>query len=87
MTDGFFSRPSWLPLLLTRFGPNQEERGFALSQAKVKKVDAIMVAHSHHGHAMDSGLFAQKTGATVMARRRSSTLRGPRSRQKANCIC
>lgn len=65
MTDGFFSRPSWLPLLLTRFESNEEEISFALSQAKVKKVDAILVAHSHHDHAMDSGLVAQKTGATV----------------------
>ncbi|RZI85566.1 MAG: MBL fold metallo-hydrolase [Rubrivivax sp.] len=65
MTDGFFSRPSWLQLLLTKFESNVGEIDFALGQAKVKKVDAILVAHSHHDHAMDAGLVAQKTGATV----------------------
>lgn len=65
MTDGFLSRPSWLQLLLTRFESNVDEIEFALGQANVKKVDAILVAHSHHDHAMDSGLVAQKTGATV----------------------
>lgn len=65
LTDGFFSRPSWLRLLLTRFESNPDEIDFALKQGNIKKVDAIFVAHSHHDHAMDSGLVAQKTGAVV----------------------
>lgn len=65
MTDGFLSRPSWLHLLFGRLESSEKELDFALGQANVKKVDAILVAHSHRDHAMDSGLVAQKTGATV----------------------
>lgn len=65
LIDGFFSRPSWRQLLLTKFEPNRDEIDFALEKTGVKKVDAILVAHSHHDHAMDSGLVAQKTNAVV----------------------
>lgn len=65
MTDGFLSRPSWLQLIFASLQSNHDEIDFALRQAKVEKVDAILVAHSHHDHAMDSGLVAQKTGAIV----------------------
>lgn len=65
MTDGFLTRPSWMRLAFGKLESSAEELDFALSQAKVKKVDGIFVAHSHHDHAMDSGLVAQKTGATV----------------------
>jgi L-ascorbate metabolism protein UlaG (beta-lactamase superfamily) len=65
MTDGFLTRPSWLRLAFGKLESNAEELDFALGQAKVSKVDGIFVAHSHHDHAMDSGLVAQKTGATV----------------------
>jgi L-ascorbate metabolism protein UlaG (beta-lactamase superfamily) len=63
MTDGFFSRPSWFQFL-TRIEPDLEAIDFALGKAP-KKIDAIFVAHSHHDHAMDAGLVAQKTGAQV----------------------
>jgi L-ascorbate metabolism protein UlaG (beta-lactamase superfamily) len=63
MTDGFFSRPSWLRLL-TSIESDPAAISFALSKAP-RKVDALFVAHSHHDHAMDSGLVAQKTGAVV----------------------
>ncbi|NQD94536.1 MBL fold metallo-hydrolase [Pseudomonas sp. CrR25] len=65
LIDGFFSRPSWRQLLLKKIEPNQEEIDFALEKTGVKKVDAIIVAHSHHDHAMDSGLVAQKTKAVL----------------------
>lgn len=65
MTDGFLSRPSWLQLIFARLQSDKAEIDFALGRAKVEKVDAILVAHSHHDHAMDSGLVAQKTKAIV----------------------
>lgn len=65
MTDGFLSRPSWLQLVFAKLESNKEEIDFALGRAKVDKVDAILVAHSHHDHAMDAGLVAQKTNAIV----------------------
>lgn len=63
MTDGFFSRPSWLRLMMS-IKPDPEEINFALRKAP-SKIDAIFVAHAHHDHAMDSGLVAQKTDAIV----------------------
>ncbi len=63
MIDGFFSRPSLLRLL-TALSPDIDEIAFALSKAP-RRIDAIFVAHSHHDHAMDSGLVAMKTGAVV----------------------
>lgn len=65
LTDGFLSRPSWLQLVFATLQSNTEEIDFALGSARVEKVDAILVAHSHHDHAMDSGLVAQKTNAIV----------------------
>lgn len=64
MIDGFFSRPSWWRLLLGKLSPDADEIDFALSKAP-RKIDAIFVAHSHHDHAMDSGVVAIKTGAIV----------------------
>lgn len=64
MIDGFFSRPSF-PRLLTSLAPDVGEIDFALEHAP-PKIDAIFVAHSHHDHAMDSGVVAMKTGAVVI---------------------
>jgi glyoxylase-like metal-dependent hydrolase (beta-lactamase superfamily II) len=58
MTDGFFSRPSFFKLATSIF-PDAEEIDFALQNGP-SKIDAIFVAHSHHDHAMDSGVVAQK---------------------------
>ncbi|MBU7574639.1 MAG: MBL fold metallo-hydrolase [Hydrogenophaga sp.] len=63
MTDGFFSRPSFLQLL-TSITPDDAEIAFALRHVP-RRIDAIFVAHSHHDHAMDSGRVAMQTGAVV----------------------
>jgi L-ascorbate metabolism protein UlaG (beta-lactamase superfamily) len=63
MTDAFFSRPSFLNLL-TSIEPDQDEINHAMKKVP-NELDAIFVAHSHHDHAMDSGVVSQKTNAHV----------------------
>lgn len=72
-TDGFFSRPSYLGLLLG-VSPNESRINRALELGKVKKLDALLVAHSHHDHAMDAGVVAMKTGAVVVGTRSVSKI-------------
>jgi L-ascorbate metabolism protein UlaG (beta-lactamase superfamily) len=65
LIDGFFSRPSWPKLALTNIKPDPGEIKFALSNMAVRKINAILVSHSHHDHAMDSGIVAQRTNAVI----------------------
>lgn len=65
MTDGFFSRPDQLRLLLG-VSPNESRINKALAAGNITSVDALLVAHSHHDHAMDAGVVALKTGAVVI---------------------
>jgi L-ascorbate metabolism protein UlaG (beta-lactamase superfamily) len=65
LIDGFFSRPSWQKLVLTNIKPAPGEIKFALSKITVRKIDAILVSHSHHDHAMDSGIVAQRTNSVI----------------------
>ena len=66
MTDGFFSRPSWLRLALTRIepGPAAIERG--LSSLDVTQLAAVVPVHSHYDHAMDAPLAATRTNALLI---------------------
>jgi L-ascorbate metabolism protein UlaG (beta-lactamase superfamily) len=80
LIDGFFSRPSFSRLVFGTLAPNEERIRAALNAGGVAmksgdglapevegrtKLDAILVAHSHHDHALDSAAVAQLTGATV----------------------
>jgi L-ascorbate metabolism protein UlaG (beta-lactamase superfamily) len=65
LIDGFFSRPpTWNPW--SRIAPSPDAIDKALARAKIDKVDAIFVAHSHHDHAMDAADVAQRTGAEIV---------------------
>lgn len=69
LTDGFFSRPGPLKTLFGKVSPDS-----AVIQSELKKsgisspatLDAVLVGHSHHDHAMDSTEIAKITGALVM---------------------
>lgn len=74
MTDGFFSRPNLFSVLFTRIAPNQLRITEALEQAELKQVNAILVAHSHYDHAMDSAAVAMKTGASVYGSRSTANI-------------
>lgn len=65
MTDGFFSRPSVLSMV-TLMQPNEARIDKALAKGGISRLDALLVAHSHHDHALDVGPVARKTGALVV---------------------
>lgn len=65
LVDGFFSRPAWWKLLALPLEPDDSRIAQALAQAGVSRLDAILVAHSHHDHALDSARVAARTGAIV----------------------
>lgn len=66
MVDGFLSRPGGLRTLFGEISPNHSRIEKALADAGVARLDAILVGHSHHDHALDSAIVARKTGAVVM---------------------
>lgn len=63
LVDGFFSRPSYLSMLLG-MQPDLGRIGAALSTMP-KPIDTVLVAHAHHDHAMDVGPVASFTRASV----------------------
>ncbi len=68
MTDGFFSHPGGLwRLLLGQIEPNEERIDAALKRGAVpSKIDAVLVTHSHHDHALDSAIVALKKDAELL---------------------
>lgn len=71
MTDGFFSRPPALQMALGKIGPDHARIDDALDRSGVtkpgaSKLDALLVAHSHFDHALDSGRVAKLTGARLV---------------------
>ena len=65
MTDGFFSRPGKTSLL-RKISSDQTRITYALSKAGVTKLAAVLTAHSHHDHAMDSPEVARRTSALLI---------------------
>jgi L-ascorbate metabolism protein UlaG (beta-lactamase superfamily) len=65
LVDGFFSRPAMATVLFGKVAPDEARIDRALSSGQVQKVDALLVAHSHYDHALDSAVVARKTGALL----------------------
>lgn len=67
MIDPFFSRPPGLwPLLRNvRIAPDEALIRHWLQRAGVERLDAVLVSHSHYDHALDAGVVAGLTGATL----------------------
>lgn len=68
MIDPFFTRPPGLvSMALNRsIEPDEQEIRRWLTRLKVKKLDAVLVSHSHFDHAMDAGVVARLTGARLV---------------------
>lgn len=66
MTDGFFSRPGLVQVLFSEIAPDPAQIDAALMRGNVSKLAAVLVAHSHYDHAMDSALVAERTGALLV---------------------
>lgn len=66
MTDGFFSRPGLLRVLLGTLSSDPSRIDHGLRKAGVTRLAAVMTAHSHHDHAMDAPEVARRTDALLL---------------------
>lgn len=66
MTDGFFSRPGFVPVVLLKVAPDPGRIDAALRKGHVSKLAAVLVAHSHYDHALDAPAVAARTGAMLV---------------------
>ena len=66
MTDGFFSRPSLARVGLGKVSPSAARVDGCLARVKVRRLAAVIPVHTHFGHALDSALVADRTGAQLV---------------------
>jgi len=67
LIDGFFSRPTLWESVLRRPVVNDAATiNFALHKFDMRRLAAIIPAHSHFDHAMDVGAVANRTSASVL---------------------
>jgi L-ascorbate metabolism protein UlaG (beta-lactamase superfamily) len=66
LTDGFFSRPGLLRVLLGKLAPDPHAIEAGLKRAGIERLDAVIVTHSHYDHALDAAEVARRTGATLV---------------------
>jgi L-ascorbate metabolism protein UlaG (beta-lactamase superfamily) len=66
LTDGFFSRPGLLPVVLGTLSPSHARIDAGLRRLGVDRLDAVLPVHTHFDHAMDSAVVAGKTGAVLV---------------------
>jgi len=66
MTDGFFSRPGLLEVVLRHLSPSAPRIDGCLSRLAVDRLEAVLPVHTHFDHAMDSAAVAERTGARVV---------------------
>jgi L-ascorbate metabolism protein UlaG (beta-lactamase superfamily) len=65
MIDGFFSRPSLFQVARGKIETDTKAVDAALKRAKVDRLKALFVAHSHYDHAFDVAYVIRKTGAKL----------------------
>jgi L-ascorbate metabolism protein UlaG (beta-lactamase superfamily) len=66
MTDGWFSRPGPLRMLLGKISPDVAAIERGLADNHVTELAAVLPLHSHYDHAMDAPEVARLTGALLL---------------------
>lgn len=68
MIDPFFTRPAGFVRMLANqpIAPDETLIKHWLDKEGIKKLDAVLVSHSHYDHAMDAGVVAKFTGAPLL---------------------
>lgn len=66
--DPYFSRPEGVLRMLRNapIAPDEARIRAGLQAAGATALDAVLVSHSHHDHAMDAGVVARETGALLL---------------------
>lgn len=64
--DGFFSRPDLMSLSLGKISPDMTRIKKGLLRGNVRSLEAVLVAHSHHDHAMDAPIVASLRGGDLV---------------------
>lgn len=68
LIDPFFTRPpGLLPMMFNRpIQPDEARISQWLQRLDLRRLDAVLVSHSHFDHAMDAGVVARMTGARLI---------------------
>jgi L-ascorbate metabolism protein UlaG (beta-lactamase superfamily) len=66
LTDGFFTRPSMKRVLFGKIAPDPVKIATSLSSASIRRLDAVLVGHSHYDHALDAPEVARQTGSLLV---------------------
>jgi L-ascorbate metabolism protein UlaG (beta-lactamase superfamily) len=66
LTDGFFSRPSLPRVLFTPLRPEVPAIQCGLARAGIRRLDAVLVSHSHYDHALDAPEVARALGTRLV---------------------
>lgn len=66
MTDGFFSRPGLVAVVLGQIAPSAARIDGSLHRLSVDRLEAVLPVHTHFDHAMDSAVVAARTGARIV---------------------
>jgi L-ascorbate metabolism protein UlaG (beta-lactamase superfamily) len=64
--DGFFTRQGVVKHIAKGLKPNQRLIDKAIAANELGDINALFVSHSHYDHALDAGVVAAKTKATLM---------------------
>jgi L-ascorbate metabolism protein UlaG (beta-lactamase superfamily) len=65
MTDGFFTRPSLITVARGKLETDTKIVDAVLKKAKIDRLQALFVAHSHYDHALDAAYVAKTTKAKL----------------------
>lgn len=76
LIDPFFTRPPGLLNMVRNqpIAPDEALIGRWLARAGVRRLDAVLVSHSHFDHAMDAGVVARQTGAQLIGSRSTANV-------------
>ena len=66
LIDPYFSRPSFATMFTKKVEPQEKTIKYWLEVLGIKKVDAILVSHSHIDHVLDVPSIAKKTDADIL---------------------
>ena len=75
LIDGFFSRPSLADVVFDRLVESDAATiNFAIDEYRMRRLAAIIPAHSHYDHAMDIGAIANRSSASILGSETSAQI-------------